>query len=218
MRERIRGLPPGRAGRMWLVRRLAVAERGGDLLEQKLRILLAEEQDFSLRAERAHAEWVQAVAELDRWTLRAAVLSGERGFRLAGDGATTRVDVTWRMTMGVRYPAAVDVEFHDESAASFSPDNSALVVVGPAAQRAVRCGAEYAVAATALESVRAEVVATRRTLRAIRERWVPRLERATAELLVALDDEEHAEHVRLRWASAAAEMGGAGHEAHPVGR
>jgi V/A-type H+-transporting ATPase subunit D len=59
------------------------------------------------------------------------------------------------------------------------------------------------VAATALRSVRAEVQATRRKLRAIRERWVPRLEAAKAALLVSLDDQEHEEHVRLRWAAAA---------------
>jgi V/A-type H+/Na+-transporting ATPase subunit D len=218
MTRRIRGLPPGRAGRMWLVRRLAVARRGGDLLEQKLRILLSEEQDFALRAERARREWAASVAELDQWTLRAAVLSGERGFRLAGDGVATQVDVSWRMTMGVRYPATVDVAFAAGDRAAFSPDNSALIAARPAAERAVRAGAEYAVASTALDSVRAEVVATRRKLRAIRERWVPRLESAMADLLVTLDDEEHAEHVRLRWASGTAQTGGKRHEAHPAGR
>jgi V/A-type H+-transporting ATPase subunit D len=68
MTATIRGLPPGRAGRMWLVRRLDVAQRGADLLEHKLRILITEEHDFSLRAERARREWEAAVAELDRWT------------------------------------------------------------------------------------------------------------------------------------------------------
>ena len=91
MTARLRGLPPGRAGRMWLARRLAVAERGADLLEHKLRILVAEEQSFALLAERTQAEWEAAVRELDRWMLRAALLSGERGLRLASDGADAEV-------------------------------------------------------------------------------------------------------------------------------
>jgi len=203
MTVKIRGLPPGRAGRMWLVRRLDVAQRGGELLEHKLRILITEEHDFSLREERARRAWEDAVAEFDRWTLRAAVLSGERGFRLAGDGTDARVDIAWRTTMGVNYPATVECSMDDSGIPTFAPDNSALVSVHKAAHAAVQAGAEYAVAATALRSVRAEVQATRRKLRAIRERWVPRLEAAKAALLVSLDDQEHEEHVRLRWAAAA---------------
>ena len=35
-------VPPGRAGRLWLTRRLQVARRGADLLNRKLQILQAE--------------------------------------------------------------------------------------------------------------------------------------------------------------------------------
>ena len=37
-------IPPGRAGRMWLRRRLATAERGREQLDRKLRILLPDLQ------------------------------------------------------------------------------------------------------------------------------------------------------------------------------
>ena len=218
MTATIRGLPPGRAGRMWLVRSLDVAQRGADLLEHKLRILITEEHDFSLRAERARREWEAAVAELDRWTMRAALISGERGFRLAGDGTDARVDITWRTTMGVNYPSTVACSIDDSGHPTFAPDNSALVGVEEAAHAAVRAGAEYAVATTALQSVRAEVQSTRRKLRAIRERWVPRLEAAKAALVFALDDQEHEEHVRLRWASGAAEEGGRSDDSHSGSR
>jgi V/A-type H+/Na+-transporting ATPase subunit D len=206
MSRRLRGLPPGRAGRMWLTRRLAVATRGADLLEQKLRILLAEEQDFSLQAERTQEAWVQAVAELDRWLLRSALLSGERGLRLATGDAPAVVDIEWRMTMGARYPASVECTV-PEPAAAFGPDNTALRHSVTAAEETVRAGAEHAVATTALAAVQSEIASTRRQLRALRDRWVPRLEAAHAQLMITLDDQEHDEQVRLRWAAAPTRTG-----------
>ncbi len=87
MTARLRGLPPGRAGRLWLdPQAWRSPTRGGDLLESKLRILLAEQQNFALLAERTRAEWEASVRELERWMLRSALLSGERGVRLASDG------------------------------------------------------------------------------------------------------------------------------------
>jgi V/A-type H+/Na+-transporting ATPase subunit D len=201
MAARIRGLPPGRAGLTWLVRRHDMATRGGDLLERKLRILLAEEQDYAMRAERTAAEWSDAVRELQRWMLRSAVISGERGARLASDGAAGEVEVTWALTMGVRYPASATWWAPDQPAGSCPPDNTALLHARPAAQRAVRAGVDHAVAVAAHDAVRAEISTTRRQLRALRERWIPRLQSAHDDLLVALDDQEHDEHVRLRWAA-----------------
>ncbi|HSO02946.1 MAG TPA: V-type ATP synthase subunit D [Candidatus Limnocylindrales bacterium] len=201
MAARLRGLPPGRAGLTWLVRRSDVATRGGDLLERKLRILLAEEQDYAMQAERTAAEWSEAVGDLERWMLRAAVLSGERGTRLASDGGDGEVEVTWTLTMGVRYPSSATWWAPERPVGAFPPDNSALRHARPAAERAVRAGVDHAVAVAAHEAVRAEIATTRRQLRALRERWIPRLQSAHAALVVALDDQEHDEHVRLRWAA-----------------
>ena len=197
----LRGLPPGRAGLTWLARRRDVATRGGDLLERKLRILLAEEQDYAMLAERTAAEWADAVGDLDRWMLRTAMISGERGTRLAGDGGSCEVAVTWTLTMGVRYPSTAAWRAPARPVGAFPPDNTALVHARPAAERAVRAGVDHAVAVAAHEAVRAEIATTRRQLRALRERWIPRLEASHAGLMVALDDQEHDEHVRLRWAA-----------------
>jgi len=195
----LHGLPPGRAGLPWLARRRAMAERGSDLLERKLRILLAEEQDYALRAERTRADWQDAARQLDRWMLRSALLSGERALRLATDGADARVAVDWRLTMGVRYPA--DAACSVARPGGFQADNTALHEAGDAARRAVGAGVDHAVATAALDAIRAEIAATRRQLRALDHRWLPRLEAAQARLLIQLDDIEHDEHVRLRWAA-----------------
>jgi V/A-type H+-transporting ATPase subunit D len=201
MTAKLRGLPPGRAGRMWLKRRLVVAARGADLLEQKLRILVGEEQNFAMLVEQTEAEWDDAARDLERWTLRASLLSGERGLRLAGDGAYAEVEVRWRLTMGVRYPADVSCEQPRRSAADAVPDNTALLHAVAAAERAVRAGLAQAVAAAALTAVRREIVSTRRQLRAVRQRWTPRLEAAGRALTIALDDQERDEGIRLHWAA-----------------
>jgi V/A-type H+-transporting ATPase subunit D len=206
MTTTLRGLPPGRAGMPWLARRRAVAARGSDLLERKLRILRAEEQDYALRAERTAAAWEQESAELERWMLRSALLSGERGVRLATDGADAIAEIDWRLTMGVRYPADATCVLPAELG-GFTPDNTALHHASSAARRAVQAGVDHAVATAALAAIRAEIGSTRRQLRALEQRWLPRLESARAHLMIQLDDLEHDEHVRLRWAADSASTG-----------
>jgi V/A-type H+-transporting ATPase subunit D len=187
---------------MWLNRRLAVASRGAGLLEQKLRILMAEEQRFALLAERTQVEWEAAVTDLERWMLRSALLSGERGLRLASGVEVAEVAVQWRQTMGVRYPAWATCRIPEPTLSDPLPANTALVQAVGASRRAVQAAVDQAVAATALAAVRAEIVSTRRQLRAVRDRWTPRLESARRDLTIALDDQEHDEGVRMRWAAA----------------
>ncbi len=201
MTAKLRGLPPGRAGRVWLRRRLVVAARGADLLERKLRIIVGEEQSFALLAERTKVEWDDAVRNLEQWTLRASLLSGERGLRLAGDDSHAEVEVVWRLTMGVRYPAGGTCQLPARSLSRAVPDNTALVHAAAAAERAVRAGVDHAVAVAALAAMQEEIASTRRQLRAVRDRWIPRLEAAHRAVTVALDDQEHDEGIRLRWAA-----------------
>ena len=59
---------------------------------------------------------------------------------------------------------------------------------------------QYAAAAEALRVIEAEVLATRYRLRAIEDRWIPRLEQALAEVTLALEEQELSDAVRLRLA------------------
>jgi V/A-type H+/Na+-transporting ATPase subunit D len=201
MTATLRGMPPGRAGRLWLRHRLAVAAHSADLLEQKLRILAGEEQSFALLADRRAAEWRSSVADLDRWVLRSALLSGENGLRASASRGEATVDIEWRVTMGVRLAADATCVVPTRDPTEAPPDNSALVSAIDAAERTVRAAVDQATAEAALDAVRAEMAATRRQLRAVRDRWIPRLEAAHAALTVALEDQEHDEGVRLRWAA-----------------
>jgi len=56
----------------------------------------------------------------------------------------------------------------------------------------------HAAAAAALRLIGAEAAVTRYRLRAIKDRWIPRLERARAEITFALDEVERADQARLR--------------------
>jgi len=104
-------VPPGRAGRLRLERRLQVARRGADLLDRKLRILQRELPGLRADAARAARDWEQCAADADRWLLRAALLGGQRAIRLGGDDAPAELDVGYAVTVGVRHPAACTCTF-----------------------------------------------------------------------------------------------------------
>lgn len=198
----VRHLPPGRAGRIWLQRRLAVAERGSELLDQKLRLLHAERQRLRLHVERTGAVWEDAAHEADRWLVRGALLGGQRGIRLAGSPGTADVEVTWSYLMGVRYPSGVRCTRAADGPDAAPPDNAALVAARDAHRRAVEAAVTHAAAEAALRVLEAEEVATRRRLRAIEDRWIPRLQQALSQIQLGLEEQEHAEGVQLRWAAA----------------
>lgn len=190
-------VPPGRAGRLWLVRRLSVARRGADLLDRKHRILLAETSRLSGAAARTAAEWERCCADAERWLLRAAMLGGERAVRLAADGSAADVTVSYGVTMGVRHPDGATCRVP----ASATWDGPALAAAREAHGRALEAAVRHAAAAAALHAVEAETLATRYRLRAVRDRWIPRLEQALAEVTLALEEQELADSARLRLAA-----------------
>ena len=190
-------VPPGRAGRLRLERRLQVARRAADLLDRKLRILQRELPRLRADARQAARDWERFSADADQWLLRAALLGGQRAIRLAGTGADAEVDVGYTVTVGVRHPAA--------SACTFpAPDNWAGATVAAARQAhqaAIAAAARSAAASAALRIMEAETATTRLRLHAVRDRWVPLLEQMRAELALAIDEQERADSARLRLAT-----------------
>jgi len=69
-------VPPGRAGRLWLVRRLETARSGAGLLDRKLRILQAELARRQRAAAQTARSWESGQADAQAWLLRAALLGG----------------------------------------------------------------------------------------------------------------------------------------------
>jgi len=190
-------VPPGRAGRLWLVRRLATARRGADLLDRKLRILQGELARLQAAAAQTAAQWDRCQDDAQASLLRAALLGGERAIRLADDGQPADVQISYETTMGIRYPSA--------AACSIPPpatwDGPVVAQTRQAHRAALAAAAQHAAAAAAVSVVAAEVQATRYRLRAVEHRWIPRLEQALAELTLTLEEQEHADAARLRLAA-----------------
>jgi len=192
--------PAGRAGRLWLVRRLAVARRGEDVLEQKRRALVHRLDQLEAQLEDARRDWRREAAEAETWWQRAAVLSGERPLELAraSQCGEAEVRLVWRNTLGVVHPDAVDVSV---PAGELFPagGSAALAYAAQAHARALEAAARLGAAQTAHRRAADELRATTQRLRAIERRWIPGHERALAALELALDEADREDAARVRW-------------------
>jgi V/A-type H+/Na+-transporting ATPase subunit D len=193
-------LPPGRAGRLWLQHRLSTAQHGADLLDHKLRLLRAEREHLALERDMRAAEWESANSEANTWLLRSVLLGGQRSVRLA-TSAPAEVRILWEQSMGVRYPAEATCAVPEPAPDAPPPGNAALVTARDRYRRAVQAAVRQAALETAVRVLEEQETATRHRLRAIEDRWIPRLQQALAELQFKLDEDEHNDAVRLRWAA-----------------
>ncbi|HEU4451232.1 MAG TPA: V-type ATP synthase subunit D [Gaiellaceae bacterium] len=204
-------IPPGRAGRPWLIGHIEIAQRGADVLEQKRQALLREE--LRLREELAEAErrWVECSGTAAAWLRRAALLGGERPLRLARfyAGGSARVELAWRNSLGVVHPGEPRLELPARLVAGAAGGTAALVPAEEAHRRAVEAAARFAAARTSHDRIASELSRTVRRLRAVERRWLPAQERALAALELRLDEEEREDAARIRWAAGLTAGGGA---------
>ena len=147
------------------------------------------------------AEWNSASSEADTWLLRSVLLSGERSVWLAATPAPAEVRILWEHSMGVRYPAEATCTVPETPPDAPPPGNAALVTARDCYRRAVQAAVRQAALETAVRVLEVQETATRCRLRAIEDRWIPRLQQALAELQFKLDEDEHNDAVRLRWAA-----------------
>jgi V/A-type H+/Na+-transporting ATPase subunit D len=190
-------VPPGRASRLWLERRLQVARRGADLLDRKLRILQNELPRLRADAARGADDWERSAADADRWLLRAALLGGQRAIRLAGTKAPAELNVSYTRTVGVRHPAGVACTFPVPEGWA----GPAMPEARHAHQGALEAAARSAAASAALRVVETETAATQQRLRAVKDRWIPLLEQTRTGVVLAIDEQERADGARLRLAA-----------------
>ena len=209
--------PPGRAGRPWLVHRLAVARRGADVLDDKRRALLQERVRLATAVAEARDAWEHTVREAEVWLQRALLISGQRSFELARFYVPEAAEVrlTWRRSLGVAYPLEVEVRLPATPDVVAPGGSSALSAAASAYGRALEAGARFGAAQCAFDRVDAELAATTLRLRALERRWIPAHERALAALELELDETERADAVRARW-FAEFQSGGAARAARPA--
>lgn len=193
-------VPPGRPGRLWLRRRLAVAHRGHDVLEQKQHALRRQLERVEELREEARREWEARATDAERWWQRAALLAGERPLELACGAAHGRaeVDVAWRNALGVVYPSDALVSL--PAAEAFPAGGSAaLAYAAEAHRRALEAAAGLGAAELAHDLTARELRTTTQRLRALERRWIPEHERVLREVELALDESDREEAARVRW-------------------
>lgn len=193
-------LPPGRAGRLLLLRRLAVAHRGRDVLEQKRRALLRQLDELDQLLAEARREWDECAREAELWWQRAAILAGERLLALACASVRDRAEVrlVWRNALGVVYPSEAAV---GQPAAEPFPagGSTALAYAADAHRRALDAAAQLGATQLARDRTARELRATTQRLRAIERRWIPEHQQALQTLELALDENDREEAARGRW-------------------
>jgi V/A-type H+-transporting ATPase subunit D len=183
------------------VRRLEVARRGADVLEQKRHALLREQRVFTERLSETEAEWHARAAEAARWNDRALVTAGPRRLRLAAlyrrDRAT--VDIEWRNTLGTVFPATARLRLEEPPDFIALGGGATVVLAERAHVEALRAAMTYAAVRAAFDAITAELAATTRRLRAIERRWIPQHEAALHALELSLDEQQVEDMVRSRW-------------------
>ncbi|MGW2516389.1 V-type ATP synthase subunit D [Streptomyces sp. NPDC001617] len=199
--------PPGRAGRMRLRHSLAVARRGADLLDQKLRILRARHEALLAAEHTAQGRWHERLREAETWLRRGLLLGGEATLDALPPTRPAEVEIVWTSTMGVGHPQTASCAVPEREPDALSPANTALIHAEAAYAEAVRAAAEYAVARAAARAVGAEVLSTRQRVRALQRHWIPQLEQALTRADLALEQSEHEDAVRRRWAARVLEDG-----------
>jgi V/A-type H+-transporting ATPase subunit D len=198
-------VPPGRSGRLWLVRKLEIAARGAAVLDQKRQALLRDRQRLAMQLAEAEALWEPLARAAAAWNDRALALVGPRRLRLASLHGQGRAEVTveWRNALGVVHPVEASVRI------GATPDfvalgGSASVARAAAAHaEALAAAAAVACARAAYDAISSELAATTRRLRAIEHRWIPAHAEALRSLELALDQQDLEDAVRVRWAHGA---------------
>jgi V/A-type H+-transporting ATPase subunit D len=178
-----------------------VATRGADVLDQKRRTLLHQQQLLSTRRAEAAAAWERQAAEAATSYDRAAAIAGARRLRLAALHRESRaeVELEWRKALGAVVPVDATVELGGPPDFVALGGGSSVALAARAHADALVAAAAFAVARAAHEVVSAELAATTRRLRAIERRWIPEHQAALHKLELSLDQSELEDAIRVRW-------------------
>ncbi len=198
----MRSVPPGRAGRLWLLAKLAAARRSSDLLDQKRQLLLREYAQVSALAESTHGDWERSCCEAEQWLARLLLLGGQRELQVlsALRSGRAQVEFSWKRSMGLEYPERGACVLPEPDRLLDASANAAGAPSVEAYREAIVAAAAHAAAAEAKRRLATELASTRRRLRSITRRRIPELEALLGELELRLDAAELEDRVVGRWA------------------
>jgi V/A-type H+-transporting ATPase subunit D len=188
-------VPAGRAGRLWLVHRVSVAERGADQLERKVQLIASEIVRARQVAQRSRATWDDACRDAELWAARAGLVGGSDGIRRAW-AEPVDVDFGWANTVGVRHPHSAQVS--PMALPDVPTTTAALVTARKAFVMATHAAAELGAADAAVEALDEALRTARARARILRRHWIPVLRNRLHDLEFALEQAEQEDHARLR--------------------
>ncbi|MCZ0998406.1 hypothetical protein O1M63_10005 [Streptomyces mirabilis] len=128
----------------------------------------------------------------------------ERGARPVLGGGRSRSGGRHRPLVRVHGgapPSGISCTVPARPTSAATPGNTALVHAEAAYRQAVRTATDHGCARAAARIVGAEVASTSRRVRALRRHWIPRPQEALAHVDLALEQSEHEDSVRRRWAA-----------------
>ena len=197
-------VPPGRAGQLWLRRRIAVAERGLDVLRRKQHLLHEERDRRAGALDAGSGQWEEACAAAELWMRRALDAAGHQQMPLiAGDAEPAAVDVAWAQVMSVHLPASVRVTVPPSLVIRTAAlgGSAAFDRAAEHAAVAVQAGVTVAAATAALAALDGELASTARRIRLLQRRRLPELRTALDESTRRLEESERNDGVLARWAA-----------------
>ncbi len=184
---------------MWLRDRLSVAERGLSLLEQKLHILEQELARRQARAEATRNDWRAACVRAHDQLLRANLLGGQLSLSHAMPSDGADITISKATSTGVSYPSTVECQLRSCPDDTSIIDSATVAQARTACRSAVTAAAQHAVAVAAVRALENELTATRTRAQGLRRRRIPALRTELRRVELELDEQEHAETIRLRW-------------------
>ncbi|MFD1051839.1 V-type ATP synthase subunit D, partial [Kibdelosporangium lantanae] len=141
-------------------------------------------------------EWRDRVREAETWLLRAEMIGGSSAVTRADEDAVVRI--TWATAMGVHHPDGGICETHPQPILG----STALIRAQDAYRGAALAGVHHAAALAAVKCLAAEMESTRQRVRALNNRWIPRLRTELAVVEFELEELERTEAVRRLRSSA----------------
>ncbi|MDE3085292.1 MAG: hypothetical protein KGJ77_00875 [Acidobacteriota bacterium] len=173
-----------------------------ELLDHKRQLLRRELERLQEQRRASAGGWLVAAGDAERGAVRAGLLAGHGRIELLGAPVAghARVEVDWRNTMGVRFPAGARCSFPELEPAEEAASSASVPPAASALRLALAAAARHAVDQRASDAIEAELTRTDQQLRAIERRRVPALETALRLLELRLDELERQERVVTRWA------------------
>lgn len=194
-------IPPGRAGRNWLLARLGVARHGADLLDRKRQALTHRQARLRRDADEARRAWRQAAEQAALWSSRATLEDGAARLELLArhveGNASLQLSVA--NVMGAQLPAVASVELAKAPELSALGASAATVLAARACAQATLAAARCAAAQRAEAELAAELARSSRRLRALEHRVIPQHEQALAHLELVLDESQREQAAHVRW-------------------